>query len=52
MTDAGLRRYYEALGFCHKGDINGDNPPPFNATFRRRWQASLYEKDVSPELRR
>ena len=43
-----LRRYYEALGFCHRGDISGDNPPPFNDSFRPRWQTSLYEKRVRP----
>jgi len=44
MTEsAGLRRHHEALGFRRRGDIAGDNPPPFNATFGPRWQASLYE---------
>lgn len=43
-----LRRYYEALGFHHQGDVSGDNPPPFNASFRPRWQTSLYEKRVRP----
>lgn len=49
MTEnTGLRRYYETLGFRHQGDISGDNPPPFNAGFRPRWQSSLYEKSVRP----
>lgn len=49
MTEnTGLRRYYEILGFRHQGDISGDNPPPFNATFRPRWQTSRYEKRVRP----
>lgn len=51
MTEnAGLRRYYEALGFRHQGDIGGDNPPPFNSTFRPRWQTSLYEKRANPRI--
>lgn len=45
-TNIGLRRYYEALGFRHQGDISGENPPPFDASFRPRWQTSLYEKRV------
>lgn len=46
--NVGLRRYYEVLGFRHQGDVGGDNPPPFNSTFRPRWQTSLYEKRVNP----
>lgn len=41
-----LRRYYEALGFRHRGDIDGENPPPFTS-FRPRWRTSLYEKSVA-----
>lgn len=49
MTEnARLRRYYETLGFRHQGDVSGDNPLPFNASFRPRWQTSLYEKRVRP----
>jgi ribosomal protein S18 acetylase RimI-like enzyme len=44
--NAGLRRYYESLGFRHRGDVSGDNPPPFNVTLRPRWHASQYEKPV------
>lgn len=48
MTEnAGLRRYYESLGFQHRGDVSGDNPPPFNMTFRSRWYASQYEQPVA-----
>ncbi len=48
MTEnAGLRRYYESLGFRHRGDVSGDNPAPFNVTFRSRWYASQYEKPVA-----
>ena len=48
MTEnAGLRGYYETLGFRHQGDIAGDNPPPFNSDFRPRWRTSLYEKRVN-----
>lgn len=47
MTEnAALRRYYEVLGFQHRGDVSGDNPAPFNMTFRSRWHASQYEKPV------
>ena len=36
-----VRHYYETLGFRHQDGISGDNPPPFSATFRRRWHTSL-----------
>jgi GNAT superfamily N-acetyltransferase len=45
--NAGLRRYYESLGFRHRGDVSGENPPPFNVTFHSRWYASQYEKPVA-----
>lgn len=39
-----LRRYYERLGFEHLDDIEGENPPPFDTTFRPRWRSSRYQK--------
>ena len=46
--NTGLRHYYETLGLRHQDAISGDNPPPFNASFRRRWQTGLYENSVRP----
>ena len=48
MENTTLASLYETLGFHHQGDVSGDNPPPFNASFRPRWQTRLYEKRVRP----
>ncbi|MGO9877186.1 MAG: GNAT family N-acetyltransferase [Acidimicrobiia bacterium] len=42
-TDNGpLRRYYEAAGFVHCRDVEGEDPSPDGTP--KRWRTSLYER--------
>lgn len=47
--NAGLRRYYEGVGFTHLGDVDAEYPDLESPGQTRRFRMSLYQRAVQAD---